>query len=61
MQQDPQDLAWEAKPYVRTPLDHSSKYKDTHRRVVERAGLRYETRLSGYTAPDHPWRRVSIL
>jgi hypothetical protein len=29
--------------------------------VVERAGPRYGTRLSGYTAPDHPRRQVSIL
>jgi hypothetical protein len=43
------------------PLDHSSKYLDARRRVVERAGLGYGTMLSSYTAPDHPRRRVSIL
>jgi hypothetical protein len=43
------------------PLNHSSKYQDTHRRVVEHASLGYGTRLSGYMALDHPRRRVSIL
>jgi hypothetical protein len=29
--------------------------------VVEHADLGYETRLSGYTAPDHPRRQVPVL
>jgi hypothetical protein len=29
--------------------------------VVERAGLGYGTKLSGYTAPDHPRERAPIL
>jgi hypothetical protein len=29
--------------------------------MVERVGSRYRTRLSGYSAPDHPRRQVSIL
>jgi hypothetical protein len=29
--------------------------------VVECAGLRYETRLSGYMTPDHPRRQATIL
>jgi hypothetical protein len=33
------------------PLDGGSRYKDTCRRVVECAGPRYGTRLSGYMAP----------
>jgi hypothetical protein len=37
--------------------DYSSKY----RRVVECAGSRYGTRLSGYTAPDYPRRQASLL
>jgi hypothetical protein len=61
MQQDLQDLAWEAKSCARTPLNHSSRYYDTHRRMVERAGLGYGTRLSGYTTLDHPRGRVSVL
>jgi hypothetical protein len=43
------------------PLDRGSRYKDTRRIVVERACLQYGTRLSGYTALDHPRRRVPIL
>jgi hypothetical protein len=43
------------------PVDHGSKYQDTRLRVVERVGSRYGTKLSGYMAPDHPKRQVSVL
>jgi hypothetical protein len=46
---------------VWTPLGHGSRYYDSRRRVVERVGLRYGTRLSGYMAPDHPRRQVPIF
>jgi hypothetical protein len=36
------------------PPDGGSRYLDTHRRVVERAGPRYGTRLSGYTGSRPP-------
>jgi hypothetical protein len=43
------------------PLDHSSKYQGTCRRVVERVGLGYGTRLSDYIAPDHPRGHMPVL
>jgi hypothetical protein len=44
----------ESDPRFPDPQGYSSKYQDTGRRVVERAGLGYRTKLSGYIAPDHP-------
>jgi hypothetical protein len=44
-------LAWEAKLCVQTPW---MVYSNTCRRVVECAGSRYETRLSGRTGSKPP-------
>jgi hypothetical protein len=56
-------LAWKAKLCVRTPwmVVLGTRTPAAARRVVECAGPRYGTRLSGYTAPDYPRRQASLL
>jgi hypothetical protein len=56
----PVGLGLGSKAMCSDPLNHISRYWDTHCRVVDRVGLRYGTRLSDFTAPDHPsvWNRT---
>jgi hypothetical protein len=51
---DLQVLVRVAKLRVRTPLGRGSRYYDTCRGTVERAGPRYGTRLSGCTGSGPP-------
>jgi hypothetical protein len=50
----PAGLGLGSKAVCLDPLNHSSRWWDTHCKVVEHVGLRYGTRLSGFTASDHP-------
>jgi hypothetical protein len=51
----------ELDPRLSDPQNYSSKYYGTRHKMVGCAGLRYGTRLSGYTAPNHSMERAPVL
>jgi hypothetical protein len=51
----------EPDPRLSDPQDYSSKYYGARPRAVERAGLGYGTKLSGYTTPDYPREQAPVL